>query len=109
LEQLVTIELFGRPYTFKTSSEGIQAQEVADFLAREVAKIQSQQIGSVSEMNKLTIVIVAALNIASAHFEYKAIKSGLMQDLSIRSENVIRLLDDGLTRFGSGPSDPSGA
>jgi len=75
---------------------------VADFLSREVAKIQSQQIGSVSEMNKLTIMILAALNIASAHFEFKASQSGVMEDIANRSENVIRRLDEGLIRWEQG-------
>lgn len=99
MEQLVTIELFGRPYTFRTSSEGIQAQEVANFLANEVAKIQSQQIGSVSEMNKLTVMILAALNIASTHFEFRASQSEMKQALALRSEDVIRLLDERLAHW----------
>jgi cell division protein ZapA (FtsZ GTPase activity inhibitor) len=45
LEQLVTIELFGKPYTFKAKSEVKKAKEVADLLAKEVSRVESQKSG----------------------------------------------------------------
>ena len=42
LEQIVTVQLFGLPYTFKAESEGAKAREVADYLVSEVAKVEGK-------------------------------------------------------------------
>ena len=91
LEQLVTIELFGQPYTFKAESE-IEAKEVAESLVKEVARIESQQSGKASDITKLAILISAALNIANENFELKRNYSDLLQKLSERSASLIRRL-----------------
>ena len=67
MEQLVTIELFGQPYTFKTQGELGRAKEVADFLVREVTRVASQQPNQSARMNQVTIKILTALNIAQEY------------------------------------------
>jgi len=95
LEQLVTIELFGQPYTFKADSGDDKAKHVADTLVREVDKIKGKHNGPAHQMNKLTIMIVAALNIANENHELKAKYSELHDTVSERSNRLIRLLDAG--------------
>lgn len=91
MEQLVKIELFGQRYTFKTESEVIQAKEVADFLVDEVAKIESRESGG---SNKLTILILAALNIAKENIELKRNQSNFLQIISKKSAALLRILND---------------
>lgn len=93
LEQLVKIELFGQPYTFKAESEVKHAEKVADYLVKEVAKVTAQQSGQSSNMNKLAIMILTALNIANENMELKREQSKFLDDISKRSENLIRTLD----------------
>jgi cell division protein ZapA (FtsZ GTPase activity inhibitor) len=93
LEQLITITLFGKPYNFKVESDATKAQEVAEFLVQEVAKVESQQPGKSSEIAKLAILISVALNIASEHIQLKKIHSDLLQKLAERSRVLIRALD----------------
>lgn len=93
LEQLITITLFGRPYTFKAESELKNARAVADSLVQEVQKIESRQADRTSDLNKFAILISAALNIANENIELKNAYSNLLQDLAHRSNNVIRALD----------------
>ena len=90
LEQLVKIELFGQQYTFKAESEITQAKEVADFLVEEVNKIESQQPGSA---NKLTILILAALNIANENIELKKNHSNFLHMMSKRSAGLLSALN----------------
>ena len=90
MEQLVKIELFGQRYTFKTESEVTQAKEVADFLVDEVTKIESRQPGSSS---KLTILILAALNIANENIELKRNHLDFLQIISKRSAALLSVLD----------------
>jgi len=93
LEQIVTIRLFGRPFTFKAQTEGAKAREVADYLVNEVAKVEGKHTNQTSDISKLAILISAALSITSEHVELKRNHSLLLQDISERSANLIRLLD----------------
>ncbi|UCD88836.1 MAG: cell division protein ZapA [Desulfobacterales bacterium] len=93
MEQLVTIELFGQPYTFKTESDVSKAEEVAEYLVEEVTKIETQHSKISSNVTKLTTLILAALNIANENIELKKTQSDLLKDISKRSTNLIRAID----------------
>ena len=93
LEQLVTIELFGQPYTFKTQSEIPWAKEVADYLVKEVNRVEGAQSGTLSNTNKITVMISAALNIAKDCLESKRDRQALVDELEKRSEGWISRLD----------------
>lgn len=93
MEQIVTIQLFGRPYSFKAESEETRAREVADYLVDEVAKVEGNHTNRISDISKLAILISVALNITSDHVELKRNHSLLLRDISERSAKLIRLLD----------------
>jgi cell division protein ZapA (FtsZ GTPase activity inhibitor) len=94
LEELVTIELFGKPYTFKAKSEVKKAKEVAEVLAKEVSRIESQQSGESSTASDLTTLMLAALNIAHQNMELENNHSKFMQDITERSAELIRKIDE---------------
>ena len=94
MDQLVTIELFGKPYTFKSESEVNKAKEVADLLTKEVSRVQSQQSGDSSATSQLTTLMLAALNIAHQNMELENNYSKFLQDISERSAKLIRKIDD---------------
>ena len=99
MEQLVTIEIFGQAYTFKAESESTKAKEVADILVREIAKVESQQPGKASkasDLNKLTIMILAALNLANDNLELRVNQTELLQGIAQRSRELISTLDTAL-------------
>lgn len=96
MEQLVTIEIFGRPFTFRAESEVTKAEEVAEFLKKEVMKAEAEHSGKSSEVTKFAILILAALNIANENLELKSNLSKFLQDISERSIGLIRTLDAGL-------------
>ena len=93
MEQLVTIELFGQPYTFKTQSELSQAKEVADFLVKEVSKVSDYYPNKSAKMNHVTIMILAALNIAQEYLELERNRSNFINTVSERSAELLRKLD----------------
>ena len=99
MEQIVTIELFGQKHTFKANSEVTKAEEVADFLVREVTRVENLQTDQSSNMSKLTILMLAALNIANEHIELKRDHSKLLEDVSSRTANLIRTLDNSVQRM----------
>ena len=94
MEQLVTIELFGQPYTFKAESEVTEAKDVANSLAKEVERVKRQQTGQSTDFSKLTILIIVALNIANENFELKKNHSNFLEEIFRRSEGLIHTLDD---------------
>jgi cell division protein ZapA (FtsZ GTPase activity inhibitor) len=94
LEQIVTIELFGQPHTFRADSDATKAKEVADILVKEVARVESQQIDPSSNISRQQILILAALNIANENVELKKNHSKLLQDVAQRTMKLIGALDD---------------
>ena len=93
MDQLVTIELFGHPFTFKADADRNKAKEVADYLVSEVAKAEGQLTGKSSTITKKIILILAALNIANQYFELKETHTGLLQNISDRSAALITKMD----------------
>ena len=93
MENTVTIELFGQPYTFKANSEVTKAKEVADFLVQEVARVEDQQPDQSPNISKLTILMLAALNIANEHMELKRNHSKMLREIAERTTKLIRTLD----------------
>ena len=94
MDQLVTIELFGKPYTFKAESEVNKAKEVADLLTKEVSRVESQHTGDASTTSDLTTLMLAALNIAYQNMELENNYSKFLQDISERSSKLIRKIDE---------------
>ena len=96
MKQLVKIDLFGQTYTFKTDSEVFKAKEIADFLVKEVEKVESQYSVKSLDVTKVTILILAALNIANENFEIKSNDSELLNDVSERLNRITRILDENI-------------
>ena len=94
MDEIVTIELFGQTHTFKANSEVTKAKEVADLLAKAVSRIEDQQANQSSNMSKLTILMLAALNIANENMEMKRNHSKLLHEVTDRTTNLIHTLDN---------------
>ena len=93
MEQLVTIEIFGRPYTFKAESEEKHAKEVADYVVKEVNKVETLQSSHSSNITKLATIILAALNIANENIDIKRDRTDFLKNISNRSTKLIHRLD----------------
>jgi len=100
MDQLVTITLFGQSYTFRAERETSAAKVVAGHVAKEVARVEQQMAGKPSELSRLTIMILAALNLANDHFEMKTRQAEAIEGLVRRSQGVIQALDGALNRCG---------
>lgn len=96
MEQLLTIEVLGQPFTFKTDSDKTDAKEVADYVVQAVNSIHAQ--GTKAQLlDKRAILILAALNIANDYFNLHKKYQQLLQDIDHRSANLIQVLDTQLT------------
>ena len=94
MEEHITIELFGQPYTFKADAKVNQAKAVAEVLMNEVQRIQQQNAGQPAHLPKLTILMSAALNIANENYELKQQYQEAVENISNRSDRLLHLLDE---------------
>jgi cell division protein ZapA (FtsZ GTPase activity inhibitor) len=99
LEQLLTINLFGQPYTFKAETESGQPDEVANCLMDEVRKVESHQSGPHGELSKFKMLLVAALNIADEHVKLKNEMKVLTELVSDKSTHLKNRVDSSVRQF----------
>ncbi len=93
MDNIITIELFGQQYSFKPESSVSNANEVADLLIKEVANVEKQLSKSNPEINKVTILTLAALNISSEFIDLKRNYSELKDKISERSASLANMID----------------
>jgi cell division protein ZapA len=97
LDQLLTIEVLGQPFTFKTDSDKTDAKAVADYVVQAVNSIHAQGKQKAQLLDKRAILILAALNIANDYFDLHKKYQQLLQDIDHRSANLIQVLETQLT------------
>lgn len=89
MDRLISIELFGQAYTFKTKGQVSQAEEITDYVAGEVEKAWTAG----ETPSKLDTVILAALNIAGDYFEVRRSREDLIKDIDERCKALIEHID----------------
>lgn len=93
MDQLVTIEIFGQPFTFKADGHVSKARAVAEYFEKEVSKVETQLGGKGGAVDKRAILILAALNITHELLQYKKESQELMGELIERSDGLLHQLD----------------
>lgn len=99
VDHLVTLELFGQPYTFKSDADVAKAKQAAAFLLSEVQKAQGQPTGPSAYIPKLTIMILAALNIATSIMQLKHETGEFVETTAERLSALNRRLDESLMQL----------
>ena len=93
MDQLLTIEVLGQPFTFKTDSMESEARAVAEFVAKSADQVNLQCAHQVPTPDKRTILILTALNIASEYFDLKRKYEQVLDDINQRSVHLLNALD----------------
>lgn len=93
MNDIVTIELFGQKYSFKADEGVADAEEVASILVQEVASVEKKLSNNTKNLNKITILTLAALNISSEYINLKNNHANLLEKISKRSALLIDKLD----------------
>ena len=88
MEQLITIDIFGQPYTFRADEGMIDPQSVADFLMEEVRKVETGQAEHIAETNRFVMLLQVALNISSRHLKMKQQLTAVSDRLSLKTERL---------------------
>ena len=69
MEQTVTLQIFGRKFTFQTDSGVPDAKKVAARFEDAVQMVQSQFDGKPVNVDRETILVLTGLNMASEQFK----------------------------------------
>ena len=93
MDQHITIEIFGHPFTFKADKNISKAKEVAAYLEEEVGKVERQLSAESVSINKRAILILAALNIANEYFELKDNQAVLLEMMAQKTTGLLDSLD----------------
>ena len=93
MEQLLTIDVLGQPFTFKSDSKESEARAVADFVAKSIEQVKSQCANQVPTPDKRAILILAALNIASDYFDLKRKYQEIFDDINQRSVHLLNTIE----------------
>ncbi|MEN8245409.1 MAG: cell division protein ZapA [Thermodesulfobacteriota bacterium] len=93
MDQHITIEIFGHPFTFKADKNISKAKEVATYLEEEVGKVERQLSAESVSINKRAILILAALNIANEYFELKDNQAVLLEMMEQKTTGLLDSLN----------------
>jgi len=93
LDQFLSIEIFGQTYRFKAGEESVNAQAVADFLAREIHEVESKLADGPANIEKKAILVLAALNISNKYLDLEKSYVELFETIESRSSNLISTID----------------
>ncbi|MDY6838746.1 MAG: cell division protein ZapA [Thermodesulfobacteriota bacterium] len=89
MDRVISIELFGQTYRFRTDASLVHAEKIVDYVAQQV-----QKAGAGGDIpGKLDTVILAALNIANDYFEMKRCRDELALDIDKRCSVLIDTID----------------
>jgi len=88
-ERLVEIKVFGQTYTVKTEAEENYIQEVAKYVNEKMDEVL-KKTKSVSTLN---VAILTALNIADDLLKEKRKRIALLQEIEVRSKNLVEKID----------------
>jgi len=96
LEQVLTIEVLGQAFTFKTDVDISDAKTVADYLVQSVNEATSQCASKMPNPDKRAILVLTALNISNEFFDLKKKHQQLLHDISERSGALLHTLESQL-------------
>lgn len=98
MEEIVSIELMGEIFRFKTDDDNLQTKEISDFLAQEVKKVESQFPAHALKTNKMAIMVLASLNISKQYLELADHHSNVLRSIATRTARLDNMI--GLKRAG---------
>jgi cell division protein ZapA (FtsZ GTPase activity inhibitor) len=87
-EQLITIELFGEKFNFKAEEGRLKAEEIAEYLKRELENVESQLPAQTAKSNKLAMLVLVALNISKQYIELMNNHLKFVNSVSARTERL---------------------
>ncbi|WP_300667559.1 cell division protein ZapA [Desulfoluna sp.] len=92
LEEILTVDLFGETYKFKTDADPSEASAIVRGVVDEVTRAGEGMKGPLTENRKFIQLLVATLNIAKELVEVKKNHAELHETLARKSTTLIEKL-----------------
>jgi len=92
LEEILTVDLFGETYKFKTDADPSEASAIGKSIVDEVIRAGEGMKGPLTENRKFIQLLVATLNIAKELAEVKKSQADLHEKLVQKSATLIEKL-----------------
>lgn len=92
MEEILTVELFGETYKFKTDADPGEAEGIVRTIVDEVTRAGGEMKGPLTENRKFIQLLVATLNIAKELAEVKKNHAELHDKLTRKSATLIEKL-----------------
>ena len=96
MDEIVTIELFGEKFRFKSETETGDSEKIVENVRRYVETATEQFQHNSSERNKFAILLLAAMNISQDLHELKREYGRLEGYVSQRTSSILKKIDDGI-------------
>ena len=93
MEQVITIELLGETFKFKSDENRKKLEEILSYLMEEVRKVEEQFPSHALKTNKLAIVVMAALNISKQFVELTNNHSDFLNSVSSRASKLGEMIE----------------
>ncbi len=93
MDQVLTLEILGQPFTFKADVDDTDAKAVADYVIESVDRASSQCAKKGGSPDKRAILILTALNITNEYFEMRKRHQRLLHDINQRSDDLLQSLE----------------
>ncbi len=93
MEKTVTLQIFGRNFTFQTESGVPDAKKVAALFEDAVKKVQTQFDGKPVNVDRETILVLTGLNIASEQFKLEERYHHFLNRMTEKSAVVLNELE----------------
>lgn len=94
MEEIITVDLFGETYKFKTDADPADASAIARSIVDEVIRAGEGMKGPLTENRKFIQLLVASLNIAKELAEVKKKHAELQERLARKSATLIEKLGE---------------
>ena len=96
LDKIETIELFGVDFRFRSEGSAVDFNEIAEYLKHHVQVAEEQFEFKSSDKNKLSILLLAAMNMSKDFQELKLAHSKLEIDVYQRLASLVKKIDKGI-------------
>ncbi|MEA1968931.1 MAG: cell division protein ZapA [Thermodesulfobacteriota bacterium] len=96
MDDIVKIELFGEEFRFKPDKDVKNSEKVAESLKLYVTKAEEQFRTKVSGNDRLTILLLAAMNISKDFYELQIEYSRLETYVADRASSLLKKITNGI-------------
>ncbi|MCW7755103.1 cell division protein ZapA [Desulfobotulus sp. H1] len=93
MDTIVTIHMFGEVYKFKAEAGVADANEVAEFLMEELARVEKDLGAQAKTVTKTAKLLLATMNIANTYFNLKRQHVETVSELAERSDALLLALE----------------